>query len=291
MNTNPVKAVDEYGSVDEVELTVLLDNYPNGTLENPWGLSILLETPDNTILFDTGLEPNALGNNSLDLGKDLSTVDYVVISHEHGDHTFGLEYIAEVNPGITVYVPSLIASMVKTEIENLGFNVIEVHETTVLSPGIAIIGELYGPPYEHALAINVANVGMVIIVGCSHPRVENHVGKAVDDLGEDPYLVIGGFHLMGVSQSTLAETTTALLDLGIDYIYPIHCCGDDIRDYVETNYPEHYGEGCVGTHLIIDQSLASAMGNPMNIILAFITLISLQAIHKLIKKYNKKRRN
>ena len=290
LNTTPIKSTDDFGSIEAVEITVLFDNYPNGTLQNPWGVSMLLETSDYTILFDTGSDPNALGNNSIALGKDLSEVDYVVISHEHWDHTYGLQYIAEVNPGVTVYVPSYMASMIKSNISSLGFDVVEIHPTTVLSPGIAIIGELSGPPYEQALAINIANVGMVVIVGCSHPGVENHVERAVTVLGADPYLVIGGFHLGGVSESVLASTTTTLLDLGVDYIYPIHCCGDGIRDYVSDNYPEHYGEGCVGTHLIIDQSLATTAVNPLKISLIVITLITIPAIRKWIKS-NKMRRS
>lgn len=218
----------------------------------------------------------------------MSLVDLVIISHEHDDHTFGLIYVAEVNPGVTVYVPYFMSSMVKTEIGNLGFSVIEIHESTILSPGIAIIGELFGSPYEHALAINIANVGLVVIVGCSHPGVENHVRKAFEDLNVNPYLVIGGFHLIGVSESILASTTTSLLDLEIDYIYPIHCSGDEIREYVENNYPEHYGVRCVGTHLIIDQSLSTTLVNPLNLIFIIFTSFSIPIFYKWINKNRRK---
>lgn len=282
-NTTPIQSTDEYGTIDEVEITVLLDNYPNGTLQNPWGVSMLVETNDYTILFDTGSEPNALGNNSIALGKDLTQVDYVIISHEHWDHTYGLEYVAEVKPGVTVYVPYNMGTMIRTEIENLGFDVVRIHQTTILSPGIAIIGELYGPPYEHALAVNIANVGLVVVVGCSHPGVENHVEKAVTDLSVDPYLVIGGFHLGGAGQTIYAATTTSLLELGVDYIFPIHCSGDGIRAYIESFYPEYYREGCVGTHLIIDQTLATQV-NSLGVIPVVAALITTPIICRLKKK-------
>jgi len=288
LNTKPIQAIDDFGSIEAVELTVLVDNYPNGTLQNPWGFSMLIETSNYTILFDTGSDPNALGNNSIALGKDLSTVDYVVISHEHWDHTYGLEYVAEINPGVTVYIPSYMATMVKTEIINLSFNVVEIHPTTILSPGIAIIGELWGPPYEQALALNIANVGAVIIVGCSHPGVENHVERAVTALEVDPYLVIGGFHMTAASESEIAATTTALIELGVEHIYPTHCCGDEIRDYISENYPNYYGEGCVGTHLVIDQSLATAE-NPVNILTIVLTIIIMPIVYKWIQ--SKKRRD
>jgi len=283
LNTNPIKSTDDFGSIEIVEITVLVDNYPNGTLQNPWGVSMLLETSDYTILFDTGSDPNALGNNSIALGKDLSLVDYVIISHEHPDHLNGLEYVADVNPGITIYVPNNIGTTARTDIENLGFNVVGIQETTVISLGIAIIGQIWGPPYEIAMVVNIANVGIVTLVGCSHPGVENHVEKAVTDLAEDPYLVIGGFHLLEASVPTFTSTTTTLLDAGVDYIYPIHCSGGAMRSYVETNHPEHYGEGRVGTNFIIDQSLATQAA-PIGIILTVVTLITMPIIHKKIKK-------
>ena len=94
------------GQVDSIDLTVLCDNNPNGVLLDEWGVSMLIETKDTTVLFDTGQSYTGLRENSLVLQKDLSRVDFVVISHEHWDHVGGLSYIEEVNPGITVYVPA-----------------------------------------------------------------------------------------------------------------------------------------------------------------------------------------
>jgi 7,8-dihydropterin-6-yl-methyl-4-(beta-D-ribofuranosyl)aminobenzene 5'-phosphate synthase len=280
---NRSESVLDIGSVNEVEITVLLDNYPNGTLQNPWGVSFYVETSDHTILFDAGIDPHALGNNSITLGKNISEVDFVVISHEHGDHYLGLEYVAEVNPGIDVYIPNSMLSTVLNDIAAMGFNIQTIADSTVLFPGIALIGQLYGPPYEHAMTINVANVGLVTVVGCSHPGVENLVSKAVNDFGVDPYLVIGGFHLIGSSAYVMDTAVTTMIDLGIDWIYPIHCSGDYMRSFMQTNYPEYYGEGCVGTHLVIDHSLHTEI-SPMHILIPIIILIPLIPIIKKRQK-------
>ncbi|NHJ48872.1 MAG: MBL fold metallo-hydrolase [Asgard group archaeon] len=284
LSFNSINSVDDYGSVDEVEITVLLDNYPNGSLQNPWGVSFFIEIENYTILFDAGIEPDALGNNSLDLGKDINEVDFVIISHEHADHYYGLEYVAEVNPGLDVYVPNLMLSSIKVAIANWGFNVVNVLDTTVLFPGVAIIGQIFGPPYEHALAINVENVGLVIIVGCSHPGVENIATKAVEDLSVEPYLVIGGFHLMGETVNVYETTASTLLDLGTDYIYPIHCSGDGIREYIERVYPDNYREGCVGTHLVIDQSLAPTASISISSVIVVITFITIPIFTNWLKR-------
>ena len=39
------------------------------------------------------------------LGVDLTRLDFVVMSHRHGDHMGGLAYLLEVNPGVKIYAP------------------------------------------------------------------------------------------------------------------------------------------------------------------------------------------
>lgn len=148
-----------------------------------------METPSSKFLFDTGPDPGVLERNLRKLGVNPKDLDFVVISHEHGDHTGGLSYIAKVKPGITVYVPK----GMRIKVPNL--SIVEVNDTTEIAEGVVIIGWLHGPPVEQALAINVKDRGLVIITGCSHPGVVNIVVKAFRDLKLKPYLVLGGFHM------------------------------------------------------------------------------------------------
>ena len=77
--------------------TVLVDNRANEPLlETEHGLSILLETEKHRILLDTGASDMFI-RNAKRLGIDLSTVDYVFISHGHSDHAGGLKAFLEVN--------------------------------------------------------------------------------------------------------------------------------------------------------------------------------------------------
>ena len=231
------------GSVKGLKLIVVVDNYPDSELKTAWGLSILAKTPENTILFDTGPDPDVLRENLKKLGIDPSEIDFVVISHEHGDHVNGLSYLAKVRPGLKVYVPKGVARRIGAH----GLNVVEVEKTMEVADGVAVIGWLPGPPVEEALAINVEGRGLVILVGCSHPGVANIVAKAKTDLGVKPYLVLGGFHMIGASELTCRKTIERLIALRVEKIAPIHCSGDGIRSILEREYPQNWLKCHVGS--------------------------------------------
>ena len=84
--------------------TVLSDNRTcNDQLQTEHGLSILLETEKHRILLDTGAS-DVFIRNSEKMGIDLSTVDYVFISHGHSDHAGGLKHFMEINDKAKVIV-------------------------------------------------------------------------------------------------------------------------------------------------------------------------------------------
>ena len=75
---------------EEYEITVLATNIANFGGVGEWSFSALLESDDESILFDTGFDENTVLHNAKLLGKDLSKVEKVILSHFHGDHTGGL---------------------------------------------------------------------------------------------------------------------------------------------------------------------------------------------------------
>jgi 7,8-dihydropterin-6-yl-methyl-4-(beta-D-ribofuranosyl)aminobenzene 5'-phosphate synthase len=97
---------------DRAEVTILVDNYadllvppstpvdhrlpfdPCHTLLAEHGLSCLVRVfsgkKEHAILLDAGLSRKCLSHNARQLGLDLSTVEAIVLSHGHFDHTGGL---------------------------------------------------------------------------------------------------------------------------------------------------------------------------------------------------------
>jgi 7,8-dihydropterin-6-yl-methyl-4-(beta-D-ribofuranosyl)aminobenzene 5'-phosphate synthase len=66
------------------------------------GLSILIERGQDRLLLDTGQGLGLLSNASR-LGKDLSKVKHVALSHGHYDHTGGLAAFLDESPQATVF--------------------------------------------------------------------------------------------------------------------------------------------------------------------------------------------
>ena len=84
-----------------IQLTTLSENTANYDFLAEWGLSILIEADGAKILMDTGLSFSTVHNAQL-MGIDLSTIDRIVLSHEHSDHTGGLREVLKIKGEVEV---------------------------------------------------------------------------------------------------------------------------------------------------------------------------------------------
>lgn len=87
-------------------VTILYDSFgKNPALTVDWGFAALIEYGGKRILFDTGNNAQIFEHNVKALPVDLQNLDFVVMSHRHGDHMGGLAYLLKVNPGVKIYAP------------------------------------------------------------------------------------------------------------------------------------------------------------------------------------------
>ncbi len=100
----------------KVQITVLYDAFgQNSAMQKDWGYGALVEYGGKRILFDTGNNPDILAQNAKAKGIDLAKLDFVVMSHRHGDHLGGLSYVLSVHPRVPIYAPKEgLGSMVRT---------------------------------------------------------------------------------------------------------------------------------------------------------------------------------
>jgi len=181
-------------------------------MKKDWGFSALVEIAGKRILFDTGNDRDIFAENVKASGVDLTNLDFVVLSHRHSDHMAGLSHVLSVNPKVKIYAPAESFGVfgstlpkgfyktVDTLPENMryfdgeepeaiptgspwpGANFVFVDTKVEVAPGIFIIPTVSNVTgtlelRELTLAINTSH-GLVLIVGCSHPGVEEILSAA-----------------------------------------------------------------------------------------------------------------
>lgn len=237
---------EERGSVT---ITVLYDNNSyDPRLQTAWGFSCLVETDEGTILFDTGGDGAMLLGNMATLGIDPQSIEVVVLSHIHGDHTGGLEALLGTGARPTVYVPRAFPARFKANVRSLTA-LKEVTGSVEILPGVHTTGEVGSDIVEQALAVETSE-GLVVITGCAHPGVVEMTRRAKQVGGDEVYLVLGGFHLGSASRQKIERIITDFRALGVRRVAPCHCTGDQaIKAFADTFGADFIrnGVGCVIT--------------------------------------------
>jgi 7,8-dihydropterin-6-yl-methyl-4-(beta-D-ribofuranosyl)aminobenzene 5'-phosphate synthase len=261
-------------------ITNLYDAFgASSALTQDWGFAALIEYGGKRILFDTGNDAAIFEHNVRQLGVDLGRLDAVVISHRHGDHTSGLKYLVKVNPRVTIYTP-LEGAYFKGPLppaflarapglpqsqqyfagkeptrwatgspwEEARFQ--GVAATTEILPGFYLLTTKSQKPgtidmNELSLAVRTPK-GLAVVVGCSHPGVENILAAAA---AIDPHLyaVMGGFHLV-VTPEAEVRRVAALLhdDLRVERVAPAHCTSELGFSVLMEMFEKHFDAAGLG---------------------------------------------
>jgi 7,8-dihydropterin-6-yl-methyl-4-(beta-D-ribofuranosyl)aminobenzene 5'-phosphate synthase len=272
-------------AADTARITVLYDAFgKDAAMTKDWGYAALVEINGKRILFDTGDDPAIFAKNVKAKGVDLTKLDFVVLSHRHGDHVSGVSYLLSANPKVKIYAPkdglggifgSDVSSKFYRKDEALpaekryyngtppevmklgtvfpGANIQLIDQTTELVPGITLIAVVSDVPgtkelKELSLAINTAD-GIVLVVGCSHPGIESIVGEAAK-INPHIHFIAGGFHLVAAQDPAIEKIATTLHDTyKVDYIAPGHCTGEPTFAALQKTFGDHYLYAGLGTTL------------------------------------------
>ena len=229
-----------------MRITTLYDNRSSREdLIARWGFSCLIESADRTILFDTGADRETLLHNMTKLRIDPKKIEGIFISHAHEDHTGGLSGVLEVNPELKVYLGKSFPKTLKDAIRAWGAEPVEVHGPTQIEKDVYSTGELGTGIKEQSLIIKTEK-GLVVITGCAHPGVVLIARSAKEQLHEEIYLLLGGFHLGGMTDSQVDSTIASLKGLGVKWAAPCHCTGDRAIELFKGAFKEDFIEGGVG---------------------------------------------
>lgn len=226
--------------VQNVSLTVICDNYPfKDGLDTQWGFACLIKVPGKNILLDVGESEKNLLENMKKLSIDPTAIDIVMLSHDHYDHTDGLPAFLNKNSDVDVCVLTSFSDKTKDMIKQNGARLIEVQDFSQIHNGVYSTGEMGDKIKEHTLIIKT-NKGLVIITGCAHPGVVEIVQKAQELCGDDVLFVMGGFHLYETSKDEIVQIVSKLKELGVHFVAPCHCSGDQALSLFEQEFGQQY---------------------------------------------------
>jgi 7,8-dihydropterin-6-yl-methyl-4-(beta-D-ribofuranosyl)aminobenzene 5'-phosphate synthase len=225
---------------DQITITILYDNYVymQGTTAD-WGFSCLIEGMEKKILFDTGTQGNILMQNIDYLGVNLNDLDLIIISHNHNDHTGGLDSVLLRKSGIPVYFGNSFPASFSQNIINKGATPVRVVDPVEICRHVYSTGELTGPANEQSLILDT-NEGLVVIAGCAHPGIVNILTRAKEVLNKEVYLVFGGFHLMEHSDDEINQIIEEFRSLGVKKCGATHCTGDRAIQLFQVAFAEDY---------------------------------------------------
>ena len=263
-------------------VTILYDAFgkPSG-MKKDWGYSALVEYGGKHILFDTGNNAEIFAQNVKVSGVDLKKLDFAVISHRHGDHTGGMNYLLTVNPQVKIFAPKegfgvFGASMPGTFYrqdaslpdymryyngkppQTMTFgtpwpsaNFVLIDGVMEAAPGVSVIATVSQTPgtlelRELSLAIETPK-GLVLVVGCSHPGIERIV-EASMVLDKHVYAIVGGLHLVTTPDSEIARIVTALHDKWkVDRVALGHCTGEPAFAAFQRAFGSQYNYAGLGS--------------------------------------------
>jgi len=208
----------------KINITTLAENTAEIGYLAEWGLSMFIQVDGLNVLFDTGAGNAAVHNAQL-FGIDLATVDKIVLSHAHRDHTGGLrEVLTRMNKNVEIIAhPDIWAAKYSRRgknreqfaglpfrrelLENLGarFNLtrepVHLSERFLTTGEIPMLsdyedidsglfdketGEMLPDELRDDLALVIdAEYGLVVILGCAHHGIINTLRHAQKLTGKE----------------------------------------------------------------------------------------------------------
>lgn len=211
--------LQQTGTLDPVKLTFLVDNNtkPGYYFRSESAFSVLIQQGNNKILFDAGYSDAFLWN-AEQMQMSLLDLSYIVLSHGHLDHTWGLESLAKhyteagyqkiphTRPTVVTH-PSTFKGRIAPDNVQIGcmfskenlsrfFNVNTSKEPVALNDNWVFLGEIERkfnfegapvganmdgtPDYveDDSAIVYKTPEGLIVVTGCAHSGICNTIEYA-----------------------------------------------------------------------------------------------------------------
>jgi len=275
----------------EVTLKTLCENTAGEIgLQAEWGSSILVEVGNDRVLVDTGAGSVALKNADI-MGVDLGSIDRILLSHAHADHTGGLRPVLKRTGRIEVIAhPAVWENKFKTDLEGLNpyyngipyakseleklahFNIqkkpVKIGDFIMTTGEVPMVTSFEVPepnfwvktenglrhdtfPDDQSLVIKHPK-GLVVVLGCAHRGMINTLLHAREITGENRiYAVVGGTHLYPKNKEQVNQSVEALKEMKVERVGVSHCTGFPASRRLADTFGSHFFLNTAGTVTIL----------------------------------------
>jgi 7,8-dihydropterin-6-yl-methyl-4-(beta-D-ribofuranosyl)aminobenzene 5'-phosphate synthase len=221
-----------------------------------WGFSCLVEGAEKTILFDTGTKASILQANVKNLKVDLSRVDLIVVSHLHGDHAGGLEWVLSQKRDIPVFLPAMANDEYIAKVRQWGGRPVPVSKPLEICSKVFSTGEMpadFDPAFSEQSLVLQTGKGLLVITGCAHPGILAVVRRAAQVVSGMPRVVLGGFHLLNKKDGEIHAIISEMKAAGVERCGASHCTGDRASELFREAFAERFLPLGVGAILTFDR--------------------------------------
>ncbi|HRW93134.1 MAG TPA: MBL fold metallo-hydrolase [Thermotogota bacterium] len=258
-------------SIQKIDVHVCMDDMVSSrkNIRAHHGVSLLLDLELSTggvhrFLMDTGFDGNELVHNLQVLGIDPDSIDSLLLTHKHDDHTGGLlGLLSHRTKPLWIFAhPDILVPSFDPRtgrFHDLPFQVDQARElgaqflwiTEPFSPveGLWVSGEIRDrqPAYERlqgyfrlknghkeperhseemALYVETVEKRVHVFSGCSHAGIVNIVRDALQKTGNEQLgVVMGGFHMLRDKRSDIEQVIFQLKAKNPASILAGHCTG------------------------------------------------------------------
>jgi len=273
-----------------LKITTLIENSPgeHHGLKTEHGISFLIEKDGHKILFDTGQTGTFL-ENAEQLRADLASLEYVVLSHGHYDHSGGLKHLAQLTTNFELVMgqgffaekygyknnsyeylgnnfdenflndKGIAYQFVSQQLTELvaGVYVVtsfpRIHEDEVINPRFKVQkdGSFQPDPFDDEVLLAVDTPeGLVVVLGCSHPGMKNMLDAVTTLIKRPVYAILGGTHLVEANEQSLGISMEYLQNNALKVIGVSHCTGQIAMDQLAASDKRYY-HNRTGSSLIV----------------------------------------
>jgi len=179
------------------------------------------------------------------LAVDIYSIEAVVVSHDHWDHTGGLWDLLKLRKGLKVYGCFGFSQNFKDKVKEEGGLFQESDAFMQITSNIYVTGEIagrYKGNYiaEQGLVIKTKS-GLVVIVGCSHPGIIRIIDKIREKFPNQKIeMVFGGFHMIDKDKREIKIIAEELKARGVEKLGPSHCTGYDAQAIFKKEYKDKF---------------------------------------------------